>query len=266
MVTCHRNVDMALWCLKSLCFFAEESPSITIHDDGTLTAADKALLGAHLDRCRIIDKAVADERMAQVLAPFPLCQQMRTRADFYCALKLFDPAVFAVADTLLLLDSDVLFFQQPTELLACVRHQQPCFSSDYQDAYAAPSDALQHHLGNAVLPKVNMGIAVMRRADYDFAAMERYFSRFPSKIRDVNRHEQTLYALLMSVHGAHRLGSPYQLSRQPITDATVSHHFVNDGSRMQFSTLGISALRRRGMIDTISGAGVWGGASAEDGG
>jgi hypothetical protein len=108
-----------------------------------------------------------------------------------------------------------------------------------------------------------MGIAVMRRADYDFAAMEHYFSRFPSKIRDVNRHEQTLYALLLSVHGAHRLSSTYQLSRQPISDSTISHHFVNDGSRIQFSTRGIRALRRRGMTDAISGAGLSEGTSSE---
>lgn len=261
MLTCHRNVDMALWSLKSFCYSVGESPSITIHDDGTLTAADKALLGDHLDRCHLVDKETADEKMAQFLEPFPLCRQMRRRAGFYCALKLFDPAVFASSETILLIDSDVLFFQMPSELIACVRQNRPCFSSDYQDAYAAPTEALHRHLGIEVLPRVNMGIAVMRRADYDLAAMERYFSLFPSEIRDVNRHEQTLYALLMSTHGAHRLGSAYQLSRQPITDATVSHHFVNDGSRMQLSTLGIRALRRTGMIDAIRGTGLWHGTS-----
>jgi hypothetical protein len=33
---------------------------------------------------------------------------------------------------------------------------------------------------------------------------------------------------------------------QPITDETISHHFVNDGSRLHFSTRGVRTLRRRG--------------------
>lgn len=263
-LTCHRNVDMTLWSLKSFAYFVGESPSITIHDDGTLTAADKALLDGHLDRCQIIDKALADETMAERLAAYPLCRQMRARKAFYCALKLFDPAEYAKAAVILLIDSDVLFFQRPGELLTCVRQNRPCFNSDYQDAYAEKTEDLQRRFGMNLLPKVNMGLAVMRRADYDLEFMERYFSHFPYEIRDVNRHEQTLYALLMSRLGAHRLGSAYQLSRQPIRDATVSHHFVNDGSRADFNTLGLRALRQTRILDVIKGSGSWdGGSQAE---
>jgi lipopolysaccharide biosynthesis glycosyltransferase len=262
MVTCHRNVDMAMWCLKSFSYYARESPHITIHDDGTLTAQDKGLLRDHFDRCTVVDKAEADERMDKVLIGHPLCRQMRAKSDFYCALKLFDPAVYALTDVILLIDSDILFFQRPSELLDCVGRGSPCFSSDYQDAYAVPGEELRRHLGIDVLPSVNLGLAVMRRADYDFDFMERYFACFPVPIRDVNRHEQTLYALLMSTRGAHRLGSAYQLSRQPINEGTVSHHFVNDGSRVRFSTRGVSALRRSGLFAEIAGMGVWEGADA----
>ena len=252
MVICHRHVDMALWCLKSFSYYAEESPHLTIHDDGTLTAHDKELLRSHLDRCIVIDKSEADETMNEALRAYPRCRQMRARSEFYCALKLFDPSVFSPTDVIVLVDSDILFFQHPSELLDYARQGNPCFNSDYLDAYAVPAEELRRRLDINVFSKVNAGLVVLRRADYDLDFMERYFACFSAPIRDVNRHEQTLHALLLSRSGAHRLSDAYQISRQRISTKTVSHHFVNDGSRLHFYTRGIRALKQSAMFATIS--------------
>jgi len=253
MVTCHKHVDMALWSLKSFSYYAGESPHIMIHDDGTLTAHDKELLRSHLDRCTVIDKAEADKTMNEALRDYPRCRQMRAKSAFYCALKLFDPSVYSPTDVIILLDSDILFFQHPSELLNYARRGNPCFNSDYQDAYALPIEELRRSLNVNVFSKVNAGLVVLRRADYDLNFMERYFTCFSSPIRDVNRHEQTLHALLLSRSEAHRLSNVYQVSRQRISAATVSHHFVNDGSRPHFYTRGTRALKRCAMFATISG-------------
>ena len=253
MVTCHRHVEMALWCLKSFSYYAEESPHLTIHDDGTLTLRDKELLRSHLDRCTVIDKSEADETMNEVLRDYPLCRLMRARSEFYCALKLFDPSVYTPTDVIVLVDSDILFFQHPSELLHYARCGIPCFNSDYQDAYALPAKELRRRLNIDVFSTINAGLVVLRRADYDLNFMERYFTCFSSPIRDVNRHEQTLHALLLSRSGAHRLSDVYQISRQRITATTVSHHFVNDGSRLHFYTRGVRALKQCDMFATIAG-------------
>jgi len=253
MVTCHRHVDMALWCLKSFSYYAEESPHITIHDDGTLTAHDKELLRSHLDRCTVIDKSEADETMNEALRAYPRCRQMRARSEFYCALKLFDPSVYSPTDVIVLVDSDILFFQHPSELLDYAKHGNPCFNSDYLDAYAVPAEELRRRLDINIFPKVNAGLVVLRRADCDLNFIERYFACFSAPIRDVNRHEQTLHALLLSRSGAHRLSNAYQISRQRIGTTTVSHHFVNDGSRLHFFTRGIRALKQSAMFAAISG-------------
>jgi hypothetical protein len=253
MVTCHNHVDMAIWCLKSFSYYAEESPHLMIHDDGTLTTHDKELLLSHLDRCTVIDKSEADETMNEALRAYPRCRQMRARPEFYCALKLFDPSVYSPTDVIVLVDSDILFFQHPSEFLNYVRRGNPCFNSDYQDAYAVPAEELRRRLNINVLSKVNAGLLVLRRADYDLNFMEDYFACFSSPIRDVNRHEQTLHALLLSRSEAYRLSNAYQISGQRISATTVSHHFVNDGSRLQFYTRGIRTLKRCAMYATISG-------------
>ncbi len=252
MVTCHKHVDMAMWCLKSFSYYAEQTPPFTIHDDGTLTKNDKELLRNQLKPCTVIDKSESDKTMNETLRTYPHCRQMRAKSEFYCALKLFDPSVYTQTDVIVLIDSDILFFQRPSELINCVKRGKPCFNSDYQDAYAVPAEELRRRLNINVLSKVNAGLVVLRRVDYDLNFMERYFACFSSPIRDVNRHEQTLHALLLSRSEAHRLSNSYQISRQRISTTTVSHHFVNDGSRAYFYTKGVRKLKQPVMFTTIS--------------
>ena len=255
MVTCHRHVDMALWCLKSFTYFAQLSPPITIHDDGSLTAHDKALFSNQLTDARVIDRAEADRKLDAVLSDAPNCRAARGRTDFPLALKLFDPWAYAVGDVVLLLDSDVLFLAKPKALLTCALEGRACFNSDYQDAYAVSAIELSRWLGLTVLDRVNSGLMVLARRDYDVALLERYFARFAARVSNLHWHEQTAYALLMTQAGARRLDAAYQISTQPIGTTTVSHHFVNDGARLHFSTRGVKTLRRRGLLARLEQAG-----------
>jgi hypothetical protein len=255
MVTCHSHLDMALWCLKTFTLFAEISPAITIHDDGSLTEQDKRLLQHSLARCRVIDRADADRKLDRALESHPHSRRMRKTPGFYCSLKLFDPWVYSTRDVILLLDSDILFFRRPSELLEHAAKGAACFNSDYQSSYTVGGDEVLRRLGIEVLENVNAGLVVLARRDYDLDLVESYFATFASAIPNLNRHEQTAYAILLSRCGAHRLSEDYQISRQSIGPKTASHHFVNDGSRLQFSTRGVRTLRRRGILDRLRSRG-----------
>jgi hypothetical protein len=252
MVTCHRHVDMALWCLKSFSHFSQASPLITIHDDGSLTEADIELLEAHLSRCRVIARLEADERMDDVLKGHPRCRQMRREPRFYCALKLFDIWVYSRSDSVVAIDSDILFFQRPRELLECIQTDRPCFNSDFQNAYATTPEKLRRRMGIEVRDRVNAGLFALPRRGFDLDLLERYFASFPKPIPELNRHEQTAYALLLSRAGAQRLSDRYQISQQPLRAETVSHHFVSNASRIHFFTRGLKALRRSGVVAAMS--------------
>lgn len=256
MLLCHADVDMALWCLKSFTRFAALSPPIVIHDDGSLSADDAALLQAHLARCTVVARDAADRRADAALQAYPICRRMRRTAGFHCALKLFDPWLFAPGDRIALIDSDVLFFRRPNEFLACAEDGTACFSADYQDAYAVDPAALRDALGIDLFDRVNAGLMALPRTAFDLDLIERYFAAFPAAIPDINRHEQTLYALLLSRAGARRLGAGYQIGQRPLGPGTVSHHFVNDGSRRRFFTHGVRRLRQQGAIPRSNGDGT----------
>jgi hypothetical protein len=76
--------------------------------------------------------------------------------------------------------------------------------------------------------------------------VERYlaFAKASLPAGQVNKHEQTSHALLMTALGAERLPPEYQIDRV-LDDTTVSHHFVNDGrQRGRFWYRGVRRVHR----------------------
>ena len=49
-LACHRDVSMALICLKSLLATSQEKLQLIIHDDGSLTDEDQALIRRELPK------------------------------------------------------------------------------------------------------------------------------------------------------------------------------------------------------------------------
>jgi hypothetical protein len=111
--------------------------------------------------------------------------------------------------------------------------------------------------------KINAGLFHIARQDYrgSLDLIENYFTKVPAVDHQtwvVNRHEQTLNALLLSKANAARLSDAYQISKTQVTGQTVSHHFVNDGSRPDFYRVGIRRLMSCGFIKATARAAAQG--------
>jgi len=104
-----------IWALKSFYWSAQRHYTLCIHDDGSLNSEYAARLREHFPEARIILKAQADASVLHGLAGYPRCLEFRK--NNHLAPKIFDFAHFLQSDRMLLLDSDVLFFREPIELL-----------------------------------------------------------------------------------------------------------------------------------------------------
>ncbi|MCP4128842.1 MAG: glycosyltransferase family 8 protein [Gammaproteobacteria bacterium] len=253
IVTSKNDFLDAIWCLKTFYHYSDTNPQLVIHEDGSLNAKQIETFSAHFINCRIIKKKDADRKLKAFLADYKYSQKYRLDEDFFCALKLFDPFYYAKTNKLLLLDSDILFFDNPVEIITNLKECNPFFNSDYQNAYALPIEEINSNFSIDMLPMVNAGLMSLSKdcyiANLDF--IESYFEKMDSlqPIGDINRHEQTLNALLLSKCGGIRLNENYQISRHPIIPGkTVSHHFVGDGSRANFYRKGLKVLKRNKLL------------------
>ena len=104
------------------------------------------------------------------LAGHPRC--LEYRRSHALALKLFDCTALATTPRLILLDSDILFFQRPEEVLDWVqRGLSECyFNPDFQDAYCLTREEARDRLQVELWPRVNTGLSLLARAavDVDF--------------------------------------------------------------------------------------------------
>jgi hypothetical protein len=116
-LVCHRDLDLYLLAIKSLLRF-EARLAVVVHDDGTLTEADRAMIERHLSGVEVIGRVAADAAVGETLRHWPECRRFRaTRAT---APQLFDFSLLARRKRLISLDSDIVFARVPSELLAWI--------------------------------------------------------------------------------------------------------------------------------------------------
>ncbi len=221
----HAQVPMALACLASLLRRSAEPLRLRLHDDGTLTPEDAALLAADLSGAEVVWRAEADERLAGHLARLPATRAYRAASPL--ALKLVDVALLSQDDTVAYCDADVLFRRPFSGLY---RLPSPAagalFMADTQNAYSLRSWHLLRDRRLAIPLRVNSGVIHFRTALYDadlvewFLGQERY--RFaPPWV------EQTAWALLGARAGCWLLDAEQvRIPRVPGETGAVALHFV----------------------------------------
>ena len=109
----HRYLFAYLVAIKS---FLHHHPDIAVfvHDDGSLTEEDKALVRSHIDGIRIIDRAVADRWFDdQIKDPF----LAKVRSSYTSYLKLFDPTLVSDKRRIIIVDTDTLFLRRPSAVI-----------------------------------------------------------------------------------------------------------------------------------------------------
>ncbi len=256
-LVCEKDRLNSLWMLKTFYHFSGIRPKLVIYDDGTLSRTSAGTFRKHFRNCHIIHRNRFHEDMANYLNGHKTSLEYSRKKSFYCALKLFGPMYYAKSESVLYLDSDILFFKKPLEMLNCIENETPFFMSDYQDAYAYKTTLINNLMKITLKNKINAGLFFITRQNYSGSLdiVESYFkkiSKLKGKQPPLNHHEQTLVAMLLSKAGGKRLGGDYQISRAPVTDKTISHHFVNDGSRPYFHTRGLKRLKSSGFIEDLS--------------
>lgn len=224
-----------MWALKSFYAASKRKYALCVHDDGTLPADALAQLRHHFQPVRIIGRAEADARMEKDLAAFPkLLQFRRTNV---LAPKVTDFVAYLQSERMMLLDSDILFFSEPTAFLRLMEDDSfalNAFNSDCSDAYVVTAEATQSHCGVNLKPRINSGLGVVQRASLRYDWMEEFLG-IPG-ILDGHfwRIEQQLFALCSSKFGVAMLPEEYtvDISQAGVGDRPSRHYIGCIRSRM----------------------------------
>lgn len=254
ILTSYRDWKMALWAIHSLIKFANGGIEIAIHDDGTLPECARRQFCSHFPSARIISIAEADSRVSTVLKGHKRMLHLRKRLKHFH--KLTDFALFCTQKRMIVMDSDVLFFREPRELLAGPTGPVPhLFARDLWSTYDTPCNA---NILPPLADRICCGLGNVHRDSLDFDRMESYLALAGL---DLDRCdiwiEQTLWALECAASGFEYLSGDYAITLGPGIGGLVSKHYIGGPSRDYFFIEGIDAVKQSGSPIASSKLELW---------
>jgi hypothetical protein len=236
---------LAAWMLASFTHFTALNWRIIVHEDGSLPPEGASELRRLFPRLELIPRAEADATLREPLSPFPRCADFRSTNAL--AIKLFDMPHFAPGGQFLLLDSDVLFFQKPAELLHWAQQLAGgCwFNQDVAESSLVSPEEARERLGITLWPQVNSGLCGISKDVIDFSFCEKVLAETTIQQGHFWRMEQTLFALCASrANRGGLLPRTYEVSLKPnATPGITARHYVG-AVRQRFYAEGIARLRR----------------------
>lgn len=232
MLCGHRDVDMGIWASWSVLRFLDGKGGLIVHSDGTLTAEDARRWGEVVPRLRVVDRADSDRKVKDALAAeTPLLYGWR--CSNWASAQLVDVHFYGDAPALLIMDSDVLGFARPDEVMAALTAAEPGFRwcRDLRNAYSA-SPALIGEITGAKLPeRLCAGFLVAPRMGMDdFRALESQLEKIAADPRVSLGHFwscQTYYGLLAARYPDSRpLPPEYDNTDTRTRDDAILRHYV----------------------------------------
>jgi hypothetical protein len=255
-VLCYqRDYLCALWALKSFYHFARVAYPLVIHLQGDPPRRVTLRLRRHFPAARLIPQAEADATVETWLRSRGLVRVLAARQRTPFMLKLTDFPVLSESTHLLTLDSDVLFFRFPAELVTAARFPSSVslFQRDPQSTYNISTERALSQLGIRLAPKVNTGIMVFPRDSLNLFRCEEYLGD-PDVARPSGWIEQTLHALCASEHGrVAYLPDSYLVSLEAEVnlETLVARHYAGP-SRALMTSEGMEQLVRAGFLDQLN--------------
>lgn len=172
-------------------------------------------------------RAEADDRAEQELHGYP--RSLDFRRTNLLAPKVFDFISYLRSDRMLLFDSDLLFFDEPKELL--LRIEDPSYrintvNGDVATAYTVDSSTVRRAVGAEIVERFNSGLGLIHRASMRLDWIEEFLGLAGIGDGHFWRIEQTIYALCSSRHGVELLPEEYSVYLEPGLGTRPVRHYV----------------------------------------
>jgi hypothetical protein len=238
--------------LKSFYHFTQARYPLVIHVQSIVPERALARLRTHFPGARIITQAEADAVVETWLDRKGFFRLVKARRRSPFMLKLTDFSILSAAVHLLTIDSDVIFFNRPSDLLVATEMplQSNLFQRDPASTYNLSEERALEDLGVMLAPQVNTGIMLFPRESIELSRCEQYLAH-PEIARPSGWIEQTLYALMASEQGRVKyLPDSYLVSLEtnaPL-DKVIARHYAGP-TRPLFTYEGLPELIKRGFLD-----------------
>ena len=194
-----QDVAMGLWAAKSFYTASQCRWPLIWHQGGALSGSSVKALKYHFPDSSIV---LEEEILPVIEAKLNILKHFNTieaRKRSFMLRKLIDCVILARSDYLLLMDTDVLFFQMPHFLIDAVREGQldAAFNRDENSHYNITPEECEKQFGFKLKACINAGLGLIRVDAWHLEKINLYLGN-----KKINESpwlvEQTLQAMLAS--------------------------------------------------------------------
>jgi len=173
-LTSHQDLKRYLLAIKSFLRFYNKV-AVVVHDDGSLTNSDKEILKDHISGIKIISFQQAENQLVEKLNNYKKIQYYYQR--YVISKQLFDYALLAKTEKIISLDSDILFFKSPTEVIKWIENGSKELISNFEE-YSIVQEQSMKKYGLSYTPGFNNGFFCYYRDIIDLAIIEELLEKF----------------------------------------------------------------------------------------
>lgn len=238
MLSGRRDFLMALWSLASYYRVSQAVGRLYFHSDGTLDDTHKKVINTLFPSATFVDARTVVQDHIDFFNAHPALKEFRATYSKFQAKKLLDPYLASNLPLRLILDSDMLWFKNPIEIVDAVNAGVPqALMMSNQDARIHVTFRDGSHTSDEVA-WANSGIVLYRREQFSLHAFEAYLAHcdyLGKKFTD-----QACFATLL--HPTLLPGDRY-LIKGTLTEDVVMRHYTAP-QRLKFYFYGLNRVWR----------------------
>ena len=226
VLTWRKDYINLIWSLKTFYHLSEIKYPLIIHDGGLYEKHIK-ILKKHFPNVTIIDRDRANREVSDYLLKNNLVKSNDYRETNVATLKVFDYKFYSKSKKILHIDSDIVFFKKPKELLEYKKSDISVFNKDMDFAYSVTQDELKEITGLDVPTLINSGLFMINADSIDLELIENSLQKSKSLFDNKWVTEQTLHAICAAQNGMEFLSEDYLISTEKfMTDRLVCKHYT----------------------------------------
>jgi hypothetical protein len=215
-----KDIIMYEWMLRSLLRHSSRDFSVRVHEDGSFTNTDEKHLKDKFPGIEIVRKKHSDNVVYDALKDLPALTKYRK--EHFWAIKAIDVYLLGTEKYMVLIDADVLFFQDPVELFS--DDNRNFWMTDIAYMLGIPSALVQEKLGVGPLKAMNAGLGRAMRNAVKLPLAESFLN-----IQPIPANDMIFHAIFSTQHSSIELldAEKYMLQFKLQTFGVIAKHYVN---------------------------------------
>ncbi|MFD0765429.1 hypothetical protein ACFQZI_11250 [Mucilaginibacter lutimaris] len=231
-LTGKKYLYQTLFCIRSLILVSKAKFRFVLVDDGSFDDELINRINKQLPEAEIVTKNIITQNLEKVIpkAHFPYLHHKR--AVYPHIKKLTDIHTLSGDAWKLVLDSDMLFWDEPCEILEWLcAPKHALHMTDCDEAYGYSTKLMEELSGKTVKPLINVGAIGLNSDAINWEDLERWTEVLEKREGTSYYLEQALSAMLVGDHNASALPADIYIvnpGKKAVTEQAGSlHHYVD---------------------------------------